>query len=362
MTRPLSEFVPREVSQRSVNAHWEVAEERLFGKPRTAWAPRFALAGVAMALLVSAGWWMTRQPKLTVGTAWVAAAPSTTTLSDGSRVELAQGATVVLGVNDLDRVELSLINGSATFEVTKNPNRKFVVLSSDVAVEVVGTRFSVHRDRQGLVRVEVERGIVNVYAHGRTRKLEAGQQWSPLAREQDAVAEVEELVEEEPEPEVVIDAGAGSPEPVPSVPTSLKKKKKLRTVVKRVQPEGSAADTLFGQALSARSTRRWQLAAQLAERFLTENPTDPRAGLMAFELGRVLADQLGRRDAAMQAYAKAMRLDPQADFIDDLLVRWAEAAYASGDLSGCAQKRDEYLKRFPRGQLRATVRGICGAP
>ena len=354
MNRPLSEFVPRNVSQASVNAHWAKAEARLFGAPRVSWTGRFAFAGAtAVMLVVAAGWWLTRPLTLEVGTPWVAAAPSTLVLSDGSKVEVAQGGSVVLGVNAPERVELTLLSGAAKFDVAKNPQRKFVVHASAVAVEVVGTRFRVQKDSEGQVSVEVEEGTVDVYAHGRTQRLLAGQQSGPLALQQEAVPEVDERVSEAEE--------AAEPIRPTEIDEEVREPKPRASIKRAPKAEGSAADALFGRALAARSTRRWQLAARLAERFLKEHPTDPRAGLMAFELGRVQADQLGQREAAMDAYARAMRIDPQADFIDDLLVRWAEAAYADGDAATCAQKRDEYLKRFPRGQLRTTVQSLCGS-
>jgi hypothetical protein len=73
---------------------------------------------------------------------------------------------------------LFLARGSVDCDVMPRPNRApFRVISGDVTVEVVGTRFEV--SRLGTVtRVDVARGKVKVHGNGEQRLLGAGQSWT----------------------------------------------------------------------------------------------------------------------------------------------------------------------------------------
>lgn len=83
---------------------------------------------------------------------------------------LLDGSTLVLGANtELDvtytRAERRVLlrQGSAIFEVSRQPDRPFVVDSDAARITVLGTRFYVHR-MDGVVRVGVDHGSVQVEA------------------------------------------------------------------------------------------------------------------------------------------------------------------------------------------------------
>ncbi|MBA3504106.1 MAG: FecR domain-containing protein [Myxococcota bacterium] len=73
---------------------------------------------------------------------------------------------------------LLLSRGSVDCDVLPRPNRApFRVISGDVTVEVVGTRFEVSRVDE-LTRVDVARGKVKVHGNGEQRFVVAGQSWT----------------------------------------------------------------------------------------------------------------------------------------------------------------------------------------
>jgi hypothetical protein len=105
---------------------------------------------------------------------------------DGAVVELAAGSRVAAGTRADGATVLDLARGRVDCEVEPRPHRApFVVQAGDVAVEVVGTIFSVEREERGEVRVRVTRGAVRVAAAGRRPVVvSAGQSWTRGAGEE----------------------------------------------------------------------------------------------------------------------------------------------------------------------------------
>lgn len=380
--KPLREHLEREVSAGTIDAHWAAAAERLEAARRPAPRWRAPALAAAAALLVVAGvaalTLRKAQPELVAGQALQAEGATVAQLPDGSKVELSLGAGVQLASSAAELIEIQLSRGTATFDVVKRPTRRFVVRVDDVSVVVVGTRFTVKRDGADAVEVTVERGLVDVSAQGMVKRLGAGEQWRGHAVDTKAPGEeaAEPIIEGPGDPRAseVVEVELPDEGVNEAKPQRPHRRHKVR-VPKRTgapapagggghaeasQAEASQADQLFARTLAARSTRRWSLAADYAAEFLAAYPDDSRAGLMAFELGRMLADHLGRPGAAAAAYAKARKLDPQGDFIEELLVRHAQAAWAANDASQCEKLRDEYLSRFRGGQFTSTIKGSCG--
>jgi transmembrane sensor len=82
------------------------------------------------------------------------------TLDDGTRVTLSAKSDMEVTYYRHERHVL-LREGEAIFEVTKDPDRPFIVETDTARVTVLGTRFAVNRLDQ-LVRVSVDHGIVKV--------------------------------------------------------------------------------------------------------------------------------------------------------------------------------------------------------
>jgi hypothetical protein len=96
---------------------------------------------------------------------------------DGLTLDVAAESAVVVSGDATRGILVVLDRGSVTLDVEPRAARAgFVVQAGEVRVRVVGTRFGVSRwmDRAS---VEVERGIVEVDASGRTVQVHAGETW-----------------------------------------------------------------------------------------------------------------------------------------------------------------------------------------
>ncbi len=87
------------------------------------------------------------------------------TLADGSRVVLKPGSSLIYNKNfNKTKRELHL-HGEAFFDVTKNPQKPFIVHAGKLTAEVLGTSFSIKNAEDSKnVLVDVLSGKVSVYA------------------------------------------------------------------------------------------------------------------------------------------------------------------------------------------------------
>lgn len=118
---------------------------------------------------------------------------SEVTLPDGSVVTLGARSAIDIDFTPETR-RVTLADGEAFFEVSKDASRPFIVAAGDAVVRVVGTKFNINRTTE-TVRVDVLEGVVEVSR--------------PAAA--DAVASSPK----EPAPEIV---AAAEPEPAPAPP------------------------------------------------------------------------------------------------------------------------------------------------
>ena len=120
-------------------------------------------AGLAL-LLVAAVVWPGRSVPQADSPAMAVAGPLvlplTQVLSDGSVVQLREGAEIAVAFEDGYR-RVILKKGEAHFQVTKNPRRPFIVVAAGVEVRAVGTAFGVQLGQQA-VEVLVTEGRVAV--------------------------------------------------------------------------------------------------------------------------------------------------------------------------------------------------------
>lgn len=130
---------------------------------------------LAAAAAIAVGIFVSRQPNIPAPapTSQVAVAPSSSApgvivhpaprhreLEDGSVVELREGADITVRFTPAER-HVELTRGEAHFIVAKNPARPFFVHVGALAVQAVGTAFSVARS-SGEVSVLVTEGKVRV--------------------------------------------------------------------------------------------------------------------------------------------------------------------------------------------------------
>ncbi len=127
--------------------------------PRRRWRAAAALAVAACLALMM----LTPDALLHLRADAVTAAAETRRLdlADGSRLHLAPDSAVSLAISGGSARQVTLLRGTAFFEVAPHNGRSFQVRAADVTTTVLGTAFEVSR-RDGGVRIAVEHGRVRV--------------------------------------------------------------------------------------------------------------------------------------------------------------------------------------------------------
>ena len=302
---------------------------------------------------------------------------------DGRQVRFGDGSSVRLldahseldvGAASPSAVEVSLRAGSAEFEITPNPKRRFIVHAGAAEISVLGTQFRVLREARR-VKVEVTRGRVEVRYVGGTRQLTPGESnWFPPP---EAVTEAQEPAALAPVPTV---GSAGVPVPgliganVEGMSsrrrfldhTAHKQYAAAYSLLER-SPEvvGGSAEDLMLAADAARFSGHPQQATRFLERMTREHAQDSVAPLAAFTLGRIYLSQLGQPARAADAFALSLRLAPSGSLAEDALAREAEAAELARQHERARGLAGEYARRFPSGRRLDGVRkslGLGSAP
>lgn len=136
---------------------------------RSAWlgqARGLAAALAAFVLLIAGiGWWGFVPTSASTGLG----EQRTIALSDGSRVELNTGSTLIYRRGDLvlgSLRKVRLEHGEAFFEVARNERRPFEVEADHAVVRVLGTTFSVGLQDASSLTVLVREGAVSVRRSG----------------------------------------------------------------------------------------------------------------------------------------------------------------------------------------------------
>jgi transmembrane sensor len=259
-------------------------------------------------------------------------------LPDGSRVTFLAAGTE-LAQSGRGR-QSTLVRGAARFDVVHDPETRFRVTAGSVVIEDVGTVFTVGLEEDGRTSVAVESGSVSVRDAEGERNLGAGEaQTFPL-----------------PPP-------VAPPASVPSSPAQVPSWKKLAAAgdydraYALIQTPGTSVgdnpEELLLAADSARLSGHAERAVPLLRRMIARYPTDSRAGLAAFTLGRVLLDDLGRPREAAAAFAAAYeRGGPLAE---DALAREVQSWAGAGDATARKDAARRYLAAYPAGRHAAIV-------
>lgn len=146
---------------------WSQLREKIDDKPAliaVKSGSRFTWLKVAAVLLVvlGAGWWfLTRnQPEQ------VYAGPVNTVLSDGSQVELSNGAKLALARGFSSSNRKVTLTGAASFDVQGSAENPFVIALGRNEVKVLGTRFMINYEPgAATLKVHVSSGKVMVINH-----------------------------------------------------------------------------------------------------------------------------------------------------------------------------------------------------
>jgi transmembrane sensor len=330
--------------------------------------------GVAVILLGRGPAGVERSPTLLEGAQLESgAAESAIAFGDGSQIDLMPETRVAVETSRQNEVRLHLHRGRARFEIAHRAGRRFVVAAGEVEVAVIGTRFSVTRDH-GKVEVAVERGIVEVSRKGRVlqrllegqrleAEIESGTEPAPLLPATQVADSPPQPPppphEAEPSaPDLAEDSGE---DPVAPTPPERHPRPAHAAKHKAREPEEHRADPkeLFDRANLSRRSGDVRDAAALYAELTKRFPNDARAGLAAFELGRLRMDSLNDPSGAIRALEQALTRAPQASFIEDALARLVTAHDALGHTADCIRARAEYLRRYPDGVHKSALAGRC---
>jgi transmembrane sensor len=277
-------------------------------------------------------------------------------LQDGSHVELDANSQLTVQKQEAAELRLKLDTGKVDCDVAHNPKRQFYVHAAGVIVRVTGTRFNVNvateytpsGAAEHQVEVGVTRGSVEIQRVDGTmpvRKLTAGQTWS--MRLSDEINGATTPAEQAESP--------GRDTQKPAVRASMPKS----DVTEEVVDVPDDAKALLEKGRQARRHGDPRAAASAYQALLSQFPDDSRAGLAAFELGRLRMDRLGDLNGAVAALTQAVRLAPGSAFREDAMARLVEAYHRLGQTSACSSAQQQYLRSFPGGVHGATVRSRC---
>lgn len=367
---PLSEHVHFVVTDREIDEGWQQLDSAL--RPERRWT-RFVIAGAVAAALIAGviGFTLSRKSRsegtLEAGAVLAAgSAPLQAQLREGSTVRAEASSKGALEIATASEVRVRLDEGSMHFDVAKNPARRFVVKAGRVEVRVVGTAFTVKRSISSeVVNVTVDRGVVEVWVGDEQRAvLNAGQSWNEGVKTA-ALPEPEALAEEDAVDERPVAGDA------PRRPAAPKKKSRPAKVAAAIDeplpppvistrpPLPDDPSTLFRLALDARRAGHARDAADAFSGFLAKFPTDSRAGLVLFELGRLQMDQLHAPSSAVESLEQAIARSPQGSYAEDAMARLVQLHHEQHRAPACRDAREAYLKRFPAGVHAATLQSLC---
>ena len=274
------------------------------------------------------------------------------TFEDGSRLEVERGASVVSLASTGTEFAVLLEKGHLDVEVTPGGPRRWIVEAKWARIEVVGTRFSVDRDRERVV-VQVREGVVVVRGASLPEgvaRVTAGQ--SVEVRER-AEGSSERVARPGPGPERATDHSgeihdqSAAPREIEHKTSAPEDSSTKAQAERRLDVE--TPDRLFERADEARARGDWAAAESLLERLVRVHATHPRAALAAYTLGvvRVRRSDMG---AAVDAFEHVLRLAPSRSLREDALLRLVETEFARGAGERADERAREYRAWFPGGR------------
>ena len=255
--------------------------------------------------------------------------------------------TVLAPLPDRDGRGFALRAGGARFAVPHDPAHPFVVAAGDVTIEDLGTTFTVRYLTADRLKIAVEEGRVRVHAGGSDTEVSAG------ATLEVPVSPAVEGPRTEQRP---ADVAASSWRPL----AERGQYEEARRALRKAGPSAVRDDTadLLLAADAARLSGHPAEAVPYLERVLRGHARDPRAGLAAFTLGRVLLDELGRPSEAVEAFAFAR--SSGGPLAEDALAREVEAVSRAGDVTRSRELALLYQRLYPSGRRAKAVSRFGG--
>jgi TolA-binding protein len=311
---------------------------------RGSWLVAAAVFSVAAAVLV---WWS--GPSVNEGRsagvdASLVTAATDIKLEDGSTVRSQSGARLEILTQSPALVRVRLLRGAATFDVVPNRDRLFLVLTPDVEVTVLGTRFTVtveeeQADPVTAVKVDHGRVAVTDRQDSSIQELAAGQVWARSPRV-DAVP-------------------SGAAGVAPAAPSNSSRDATEDSANAAPTPaRRPSAALLLADANAARTEGNVAKAIARYETLVRLYPKHPSASVAALELGRLRMRQ-GNPTGAVTALEQSLSADPLSPVREHSLANLVEAQERSGNLEECHAARARYLEEFPSGARASEVHRRC---
>jgi transmembrane sensor len=260
-------------------------------------------------------------------------------LPDGSTARGAESADVKVESLQADHAELVQAAGSVRYDVTPDPQRRFVVRARDVRVSVLGTAFHVDVTPVA-VAVRVEHGSVEVVQQERRVVLASGEG-------------------------ITFDTSGGASPPgdrpeEPSAPGAPVVDSTLRPPpANAAVPSGASAAQWLERADRARARGDLDGAAHALRELLQRHPGDKRVALAQFMLGRIQSAEGAHHEAA-QAFAACLAREPFGSLGEDALAELARAHARAGERSLATAAAQRYLSQYPSGVHQRAMRELAG--
>ncbi len=363
MHEPIREVLDDSVSEEAVQRVWKGVRRRRSAGASLSWRleRRHWVAFASAAFVMAVALWFMRAPSMAHGplleasgqalNALGAEAESTTLLNDGSRILLGPGAALEVLDNDESSFVCVLRRGRGTFDVKPGGPRRWRIEAGPVRVEVIGTRFTVDRNKSR-VSVEVDHGTVLVRGDrvpDGVQKLTAGSRIVIDASERPMASAA-------PAPAGV---GTGAAPMVAASSADFSTAKSSSAAVTALSP--SAKVDLLQVADEQRRRGNLKGAIATLRSATSESGDSSRRAIAAFTLGKLLLDAAWRPAEAAQAFRSCLRLAPPAAIAEDAAARLVEALARSGSREAAQRSARDYERRYPSGRRLADVRRWASA-
>jgi transmembrane sensor len=275
----------------------------------------------------------------------IAAFSVATPLTSGTRYELIEKDNVSV---------YRITSGYVRFRTRSAVSRKLLVQVGDLAIEDIGTVFTVETLADEQVRVAVSEGRVKVSWPSGHAELKAGTDGVfPGGVPQLPAAP---LVSRN----VVSEGGAVADMASPLNWRDAARRGDNELALELIERNPATVRYAAGDLLLAadvmRLTGHSPRAVVLLKKVVKGFPGDSRRTAAAFTLGKVLLEELGNPRAAARAFGIAAR--PASPLKEEAMAREAEAWYRAGDSSKAKAAAQKYLVQFSQGARADSVRAF----
>ena len=351
------------------------------GVPRR-WPWVLALAAMALVLVGFGVLWTTDRGQPTPQTLEQPESPLRVAFKDGSRVELAEGASGHVANNGPTTVDIVLDSGRLDATVEPATKRRWTVTAGPYAVRVVGTVFSVDWDPEsGSLEVDVTRGEVLVTGGPslaeRGLAVRAGHHLTANAANNTVTLTGPDRAVPDPEPDTE-PAPAPPPAPTPPKPRPKKPTATPSTTWKSEANAGRyaealalakaenlddkldalARDDLAQLADTARLGKDPALAKRAYKTVRRRFADTTAAARAAFQLGRACPKSSTGHREAIGWFRTYLEERPSGTYVREARGRLLQSLLAVNERAAAKTVAQRYLEAHPKGPHAKLARSI----